>query len=137
MHQAEVVLRIFLCRRCWEHLKIRVGEASGLLPSFNASLGARCEQDAGLLGAGVAFGLGFRSLHVIASNLMLGAVPTLREGLVAADMPSLACLASFAALGVAPPRRTSTLADHVVEERGKIDRRYASTRRGVPYLRGL
>lgn len=115
-----------------EDLKIRIGKASSLLPLLDAVLGTGREEDVGLLWTTLFLRLRFHTFHVIASNLMLGAISAamelailhgsyakghspLRECLIAADVSPLACFASLAALGMTSPRRASTLAGHHVQ----------------------
>lgn len=79
MNQSEIVLRVFLCWWSREDLKIRIGESSSLLPSFDAVLGAGSKKNAGLLGAVLPFGFRTDALHVVAPNLMLRTVAAVTE----------------------------------------------------------
>lgn len=129
--ETEFVLRVLLYRWGWEDTKIRIGKASCLLPLIDAALGPWREENAGLFGAALSLRLRPYSFHVIAFDLVLRAIPTvtalviqqnadamrclpLRECFVATDVTALASLASFTALGVAPPRGPSALAGHRV-----------------------
>lgn len=102
MQQTKLVLGVLLRQRSREDLQVWIGEASRLLPLCDPILGPRCEKDAGSFRAALSFGLRLHSLHVVAHDLVLGAVEALGEGFVAANVSPFASLAAFATFGVAP-----------------------------------
>lgn len=61
--------------RWWEHLQAWVRKAPRLLPLIDSTLGARREDQRGLLGTMLAVGICPDVFQVVTANLVLGTVP--------------------------------------------------------------
>ena len=74
MYKPEFVLGVFVRLRWWEDLEIRIWEASGLLPEVDVGLTPWCWDERGLFRAMLTFRVRPNTLHVIAPDLVFGAV---------------------------------------------------------------
>ncbi len=142
MHEAKLISRVLVCRRSRIHAQIGIREVAGLLPLLDLALCPWSNGHDSLFRAILRFGLGSNVLHIVTSDLMLGAVPAalqlacvgphgmmneipLWEGLVATNVSPFARFASFPTFGVAAPGWPSTLANHqvnsvLVSPRGRL-----------------
>lgn len=80
MNESKFVLRVLVGLRRGKHLELGIWKASRLLPEIDTTFCARRTGHYGLLRAGLTFGFRANVLHVIASNLVLRAIPALRAG---------------------------------------------------------
>jgi hypothetical protein len=121
VHQTEINRRQGAPLRLWVHAKLRERELSRLSPEFDGGLDLGRPEQVGLLGRLRRFRHhGSRAIHVVAADLVLGAVAAglalahgtqtktcwclpLRECFITANMPPLARLASLSRLGMAAP----------------------------------
>lgn len=136
MDQTKISPREGMPLRLRIHLQIGEGKFSSLSPDVDRRLNFWRPEQIGLLRRLRRFWHhGSGTVHVIAPNLMLGAIATmicqcarrcrggqralpLRECFITANVSPLTCFASFARLGMAAPRRTSTWTGHCVRDYG-------------------
>jgi len=74
MNEPELVLGVFVRLWGWEELEIRAREAAGLLPEVDVGLAPWCQGEGGLFRAVLTFRVRPNTLHVVASDLVFGAV---------------------------------------------------------------
>jgi hypothetical protein len=86
------------------HLQIWKGKFPRLSPEFNGSLNLWRPEEVGLLrGLWRFWHHGSRTVHVVATNLVFGAVAALWEVFITTDVSLLARLATLSGLGMAAP----------------------------------
>lgn len=75
LNQAKLVLRVLLRGWLWIDVKVWKWKTASLLPEIHSVLRIGRQDDVGLLGAGLALAIGGHVLQVVASYLVLRAVP--------------------------------------------------------------
>jgi hypothetical protein len=110
----EPQLLVRVVDRGQREVEVRGGEREdpSSLPLGDGRLVLRIPHQIGLVGSGGAVGICHLHVIVRATDLVLGAVSALGKVLVASDVSTLAGIASFAGLGMAPARRTAAWTSH-------------------------
>lgn len=112
INQSEVFERIEMRHGSRIQTKAREREDSRPLPLGDGGFDLGRPHEVGLVGSGRSLSIGNLHIVVRASDLVLGAVATLREVLVTADVSAFAGVTALAGLGVAAARRTTTGTSH-------------------------